>query len=117
MADVAPETPTTPGTSEERPTNELRGSVIEVVRALREDNDWDAVLALVGKLVAENADMSRRLAQVKRSFKTSEKVGRAQLVLFVDSLARGEGEGELDDDPSSDGPDELDEADAKLRTA
>jgi transposase len=115
MRDVDPQTPTTPGTSDERPTTELRGSVIEVARALREDNDWDAVLALLGKLVAENADMSRRLAQVRRSFKTSEKVGRAQLVLFADAIARGEGD--PDDDPSADGPDELDEADAKLRTA
>ncbi len=115
MGDVDQRAPTTQGTSAERSTGELRGSVIEVARALREDNDWDAVLALVGKLVAENADMSRRLAQVKRSFKTSEKVGRAQLVLFVDSIARGEGEG--DDAASADGPDELDEADAKLRTA
>jgi len=114
MRDVAPQAPTTPDNSAERPT-ELRGSVIEVARALREDNDWDAVLALLGKLVAENADMSRRLAQVRRSFKTSEKVGRAQLVLFADAIARGEGE--LDDDANADGPDELDEADGKLRTA
>jgi transposase len=96
--------------------SELRGSVLEVVRTLRDENDWDAVLAIVSKLVAENADMSRRLAQVKRSFKTSEKIGRAQLVLFVDVLARGEGEVESDD-VEADGPDELDEADAKLRTA
>ena len=113
MRGVSQHAPTTPGNSAEEPTSELRGSVIDVARALREDNDWDAVLALLGKLVAENADMSRRLAQVRRSFKTSEKVGRAQLVLFADAIARGEGE--LDDD--ADGPDELDEADAKLRTA
>ncbi len=74
--------------------SELRGSVVDVVRTLREENDWDAVLEIVSKLVAENADMSRRLAQVKRSFKTSEKIGRAQLVLFVDALARGEGDPE-----------------------
>ncbi len=93
---------------------ELRGSVLDVVRTLRDENDWDAVLAIVSKLVAENADMSRRLAQVKRSFKTSEKIGRAQLVLFVDALARGEGEPESDE-AEADGPDELDEANAKLR--
>lgn len=107
-------TPTTPAVSAETPTSELRGSVLEVVRTLREDNDWDAVLEIVSKLVAENADMSRRLAQVKRSFKTSEKIGRAQLVLFVDALARGKGEPESGD---ADGPDEIDEADANLRTA
>jgi transposase len=115
MRDVAPQAPTTPGTSPERPTTELRGSVIDVARALRDDNDWDAVLELLGKLVAENADMSRRLAQVRRSFKTSEKVGRAQLVLFADAIARGEGD--PDDTANADGPDEIDEADAKLRTA
>lgn len=115
MRDVGQHAPTTPGNSAEQPTSELRGSLIDVARALREDNDWDAVLALLGKLVAENADMSRRLALVKRSFKTSEKVGRAQLVLFADSIARGEGQ--LEDDVHADGPDELDEADAKLRTA
>jgi transposase len=106
--------PTTPNASAEAPVSELRGSVLDVVRTLREENDWDAVLEIVSKLVAENADMSRRLAQVKRSFKTSEKIGRAQLVLFVDALARGEGEPDVEE-AEADGPDELDEADAKLR--
>ncbi len=108
--------PTTPDVSAERSTSELRGSVLDVVRTLRDENDWDAVLAIVSKLVSENADMSRRLAQVKRSFKTSEKIGRAQLVLFVDALARGEGEPESGE-ANADGPDEIDEADAKLRAA
>lgn len=108
--------PTTPDVSAETPVSELRGSVLDVVRTLRDENDWDAVLAIVSKLVAENADMSRRLAQVKRSFKTSEKIGRAQLVLFVDALARGEGEPDSDE-ADADGPDELDDADAKLRAA
>lgn len=108
--------PPTPDVSAETPVSELRGSVLDVVRTLRDENDWDAVLAIVGKLVAENADMSRRLAQVKRSFKTSEKIGRAQLVLYVDALARGESEPDSDEG-DADGPDELDEADAKLRTA
>jgi transposase len=100
--------------SEEVPANELRGSVVDVVRTLLAENDRDAILEIVSKLVAENADMSRRLAQVKRTFKTSEKIGRAQLVLFVDALARGEHEAESDDADAS-GPDELDEVDAKLR--
>ena len=100
--------PTTTDVSAETPVNELRGSVLDVVRTLRDDNDWDAVLEIVSKLVTENADMSRRLAQVKRSFKTSEKISSAQIMLFVDALARSEG-------AEADGPDELDEADAKLR--
>lgn len=107
---------TTSDVSAETSTSDLRGPVLDVVRALREDNDWDAVLAIVSKLVAENADMSRRLARIAARFKTSEKVGKAQLVLFVDALQRGEGEPEVDgEDPE--GPDELDDADAKLRTA
>lgn len=116
MRDVDQEAaPTTPAVSAATPASELRGSVLEVVRTLREENDWDAVLEIVSKLVAENADMSRRLAQVKRTFKTSERIGRAQLVLFVDALARGEGDPDSGED--GDGPDELDEADAKLRSA
>jgi transposase len=95
--------------------NELRGSVLDVVGTLRQDNDWDAVLEIVRKLVAENADMSRRLARIAARFKKSEKVGKAQLVLFIDALERGEGEPETDEDDA--GPDELDEADAKLRAA
>lgn len=115
MRDVAPRTSTTPSTSVEGAPSTLRGAVSDVARALRADNDWDAVLALVDKLVAENADMSRRLALARRSFKTNEKVGRAQLVLFIDALARGEG---ADDEAAdADGPDELDDADAKLRVA
>src|SRR5688500_6303935 len=102
--------------SAEAPVSELRGSVLDVVRTLRDENDWDAVLAIVSKLVAENADMSRRLSRSAARFKTSETVGKAQLVLFMDALQRGEGEPELDDE-SIDSPDELDEADARLRAA
>ncbi|HSD90692.1 MAG TPA: IS66 family transposase [Kofleriaceae bacterium] len=108
--------PTTPDNSAEAAPSELRGSVVDVVRTLLAENDSDAILQIVSKLVAENADMSRRLAQVKRSFKTSEKIGRAQLVLFVDALARGEREAESEE-VDTDGPDELEEADAMLRTA
>ena len=100
--------PTTPDASAGTPVSELRGSVLDVVRTLRNGNDWDAVLEIVSRLVTENADMTRRLAQVKRSFKTSEKISSAQIMLFVDALARSEG-------AEADGPDELDEADAKLR--
>jgi transposase len=93
---------------------ELRGSVLDVVGALRQDNDWDAVLEIVRKLVSENADMSRRLSRIAARFKKSEKVGKAQLVLFIDALQRGEGEPETEEDSE---PDEVDEADAKLRAA
>lgn len=93
---------------------EVRGSVLDVVKTLRAENDWDAVLALVGKLVADNNDMARRLARIASRFKKSEKVGKAQLVLFLDALQRGEGEPEHEADAS---PDDLDDADRKLRDA
>lgn len=117
MRDVDHDTTSTVADSAEaESTSELRGSVLDVVRTLLADNDSEAVLEIVGKLVAENADMSRRLARIASRFKKSEKVGRAQLVLFLDALQRGEGEPETDE-PDADGPDELDEADAKLRAA
>ena len=116
MRNVDRDATSTSATAAEAPTSELRGSVLDVARALRDENDWDAILEIVGKLVAENADMSRRLARIASRFKTSEKIGRAQLVLFVDALQRGEGEPETDA-AETDGPDELDDADAKLRAA
>jgi transposase len=94
--------------------NELRGSVLDVVRALLADNDGDAVLEIVRKLVADNGDMARRLARIAARFKKSEKVGKAQLVLFLDALQRGEGEPETETDEPAD---EIDDADDKLRTA
>lgn len=95
---------------------ERRGAVLDVVGALRADNNWDAVLAIVRTLVTENADLARRLARIGARFKTSEKVGKAQLVLFMDALQRGEGEPETEDDAAT-GPDELEDADGALRTA
>lgn len=100
----------------ETPASELRGPVLDIIRTLLAENDSEAVLEIVSRLVAENADMSRRLARIASRFKKSEKVGRAQLVLFLDALQRGEGEPESDVS-EADGPDELDEADAKLRAA
>lgn len=116
MRDVNDDVTSPPDASAEAPSRELRGSVLDVVRALLAENDSEAVLEIVSKLVAENADMSRRLAQVRARFKTSEKIGRAQLVLFVDALHRGEGE-PASDAAEADGPDELDDADATLRAA
>lgn len=91
--------------------SELRGSVLDVIRALLSDNDGEAVLAIVGKLVAENAELSQRLARAGRRFKTSEKLNKSQLVMFLDALDHDE------DDSEDEGPDEVDEADAKLRNA
>lgn len=93
---------------------EVRGSVREVVRALLDTNDRDAVLAVVDRLVAENSTMAQRLARIAARFKTSEKISKAQLVLFADALRRGEGEPELEADAALE-PDELGTADDRLR--
>jgi len=116
MRDVDHDATSATDASAETSASELRGSVLDVVRTLLAENDSDAVLSIVSKLVAENTEMSRRLARIAARFKKSEKVGKAQLVLFMDALQRGEGEPELDGE-DADGPDELDEADAKLRAA
>ncbi|HTR53350.1 MAG TPA: IS66 family transposase [Kofleriaceae bacterium] len=95
------------------PARELSGSVIDVVGGLLADfAERDVVLEIVRKLVAENTDMARRLAQIATRFKKSEKVGKAQLVLFLDALQRGEGEPEVD---AAREPDEVDAADGRLR--
>lgn len=112
--DAKPSDAPAPSVDELPSARAVRGPVLDVVKALRADNDWDAVLELVAKLVADNNDMSRRLARIAARFKKSEKVGKAQLVLFLDALQRGEGE------PETDGAEELDEvdgADLKLRDA
>lgn len=99
------------------PGSEIRGSVLDVLKSLLGDfEERDAVLGIVTKLVAENSTMAQRLARIAGRFKTSEKISKAQLVLFADALRRGEGEPELEDDAAVE-PDELDTADERLRTA
>jgi transposase len=96
-------------------TGELTGSVLDVLGTLLSDfGERDAVLEIVGTLVAENAEMTRRLARLATRFKKSEKVGKAQLVLFLDALQRGEGEPETEGDETQD---ELDQLDGRLREA
>jgi len=97
--------------------NELRGSVLEVIKALLPAFDErDAVLEIVRKLVADNTQMSQRLARLASRFKTSEAVSTAQLVLFIDALRRGEGEPEIAGDDQLE-PDEIESADQRLHTA
>lgn len=110
--------PTTAVSAEQpSPGPELRGSVMSVLDALLGDfAERDAILGIVGKLVAENSTMAQRLARIAARFKTSEKVSKAQLVLFADALRRGEGEPELDDDGAPE-PDEPNTADERLRAA
>jgi transposase len=105
-----------PAASAEPP---LRGSILDVLGTLLgEHQERDTVLAIVGKLVARNTDLERRIARMAARFKPSEQVSRAQLVLFLDALKRGEGEtasvpdGELTDDHAA-----LVAADDQLRAA
>jgi transposase len=96
------------------PDDDLRGSVLDVLGTLLGDfEERDTVLEIVGKLVSRNDELEQRLARIASRFKKSEKVSRAQLVLFVDALDRGEGEPELEDEE----PDELGEVNGELREA
>jgi transposase len=94
---------------------ELRGSVVDVVKALLAGNDGAAVLEIVQQLVADNAQLTRRLARISSRFKTSEKVSKAQLALFADALRRREGGPGADE--LLDGPTETEAADERLRAA
>lgn len=98
-------------------SNDLRGSVLDVLKALLGDHaERDTVLELVGRLVADNTQMSRRLARLASRFKNSEKISTAQLVLFLDAYRRGEGEPEVTGDDAL-GPDDVEDADQRLRAA
>ena len=97
------------------PSSELRGSPLQVLSTLLSDFEQrDTVLEIVQQLVARNSELEQRLARIASRFKKSEKVSKAQLVLFIDALRRGEGEPEVSGDEEHD---ELGEADATLREA
>jgi transposase len=101
--------------------SEARGEVLDVLRELLTGRRDDDVVALVTQLVANNTELARRAAKVsqleKRNaelekqlerilarYKKSEAVSKAQLVLFIDALSRGEiiDETTGDDDPRPD---------------
>jgi transposase len=95
----------------------LRGPVLDVLRSLlRDHQERDTVLSIVGELVARNTDLERRIARMTARFKPSEQVSTAQLVLFLDALNRSQGapaseSAAVDDDAA------LVAADDKLRVA
>lgn len=66
--------------------NELRGSVLEVLRALLDGGHSDEVLALFGKLVARNHELELLLGKLRDSKNRGEHLSRAQLNLFLDKL-------------------------------
>jgi len=103
--------------SADRSETEHRGEVLDVLRALLADGRDDDVVSLFGQLVANNndlavraaeatalkarnADLEKQLQRLLDRYKKSEAVSKAQLVLFLDALSRGEAGDVLDgDDP------------------
>jgi transposase len=84
-------------------TRKQGGPLLEVLRGLLAEGRGDDVVALVSQLVDQNAELTirasaleQRLAQIAARFKTSEAVSKAQLVLFLDALTRGELEEAID---------------------
>ncbi len=84
--------------------NERRGAVLDVLQALLAGGDTEAVIALVRKLVARNAELERRLADAMSRGHKNEGVSTAQLLLLFDQLGAA---------PAS----ELDAANRQLRQA
>ena len=101
------------------PTNtgksERRGEVLDVARELLAEGRTDEILSLLGQLVAQNSaltlraseatmradQLEKRLEKLLSRVKKNEAVSRAQLVLFIDALSRGEVAAETtgDEDP------------------
>jgi len=106
--------------------SETRGEVLDVLRELLTGRRDDDVVALVTQLVANNtelalraaklsqlekrnAELEKQLERVLARYKKSEAVSKAQLVLFIDALSRGEVADETtsDDDPRPDANERL----------
>jgi transposase len=90
--------------------------VLDVVRELLAKGRADDVLGVVSSLIAKNTELERRLAQLLARGRKNEGISAAQLLLFLNDLARGE---IANDDGGEDGDDAGDTADAntKLREA
>lgn len=84
--------------------NEQRGPVLEILAQLLTEGNNEAIIALVTKLVARNAELELRLAQLMSRRKKNEGVSSAELLLVFDALG-------------TEGSEELDKANEKLRTA
>jgi transposase len=85
-------------------TSERRGAVLDVLQTLLSGGDTEAVVALVRKLVARNAELERRLADAMSRGHKTEGVSTAQLLLLLDQLGAAPAE-------------ELDAANRQLRQA
>jgi transposase len=104
---MSPETSRDEAASKKR-TDERRGTVLDILRELLAEGRSEEVLALVGKLVARNSELERRLSELLTRRRTSEGVSSAQLKLLLDEL------GAVEETATSP---ELGEADRGLRAA
>lgn len=83
--------------SAKRSKGELRGSPVEVARALLgEHPQLEVVLELVSKLAARNEELERMLMRLRGSKNQSERTNADQLDMFID-LVRGISSGEVAD--------------------
>lgn len=76
--------------------NEVRGTVLDVLRELLAGGRDDEALAVVAKLVSRNEELERMLAKVRESKNKKEGISREQLDLFLDHLQKAV-DGELDE--------------------
>src|SRR3954467_10861364 len=73
---------------------ELRGSVLDVLRELLAGRHDEEVLALVTKLVARNHELELLLGKLRESKNRGEHISAGQLDLFLDKL-KGLADGDL----------------------
>jgi len=111
-----------------RATNkqERRGEVLEIARELLADGRSEDLLSLVTQLVEQNhelatraavattraAELEKQLERIQARYKKSEAVSKAQLLLLLDAIARGEA-GDVpsaEDDPRPDANERLRDA-------
>ena len=93
---------------------EHRGEVLDVVRALLAEGREEDVLGVVTKLVAQNSELERRLAQLLARGHKNEGVSAGQLLLFLNELT---GESANDARPVGETGTEMTEANDALRAA
>jgi transposase len=91
-------------TADQAAPSEHRGPVLKVLCRLLAEGRNEEVVALVTKLVARNSELELRLAKILARGKKNEGVSSAQLLLLFEALG-------------SEGSDELNEANEKLRAA
>lgn len=96
----------------------LRGPVVDVLRTLLGDHgERDTVLSIVGELVARNAELERRVERLSSRYKPTERVSRAQLVLFLQDIKHRQGAAPEPADQAADPHTRLLTADDELRAA